>query len=252
VADIPVIYAAHLRSERGPLFSPLSPAAVVAGQSCVRIALPDVIALGRIVPAIGSLAKVERLFANVIVRAGHATERSAGSVDALEPLPEDADMTRQMTEAFGKRVLCFRINRVRAPYSHSHLHTLKLDLDQRLCRQDVLDALSRAPRVMIGAAADGFATTADIQEFFRNGSRTRCDRPEVFVWEESILVGGRSVCLMLDVCQEATSVLDTIDAIRLRQVRVSDSDGARHQTDVSLHVGQLWEASVGNCLAGNK
>ena len=175
-----------------------------------------------------------------------------GSVDALEPLPEDADLTRQMIEAFGERIPHVRINQVRAPYSHSHLHTLKLDLDRPLRRQDLMDALSSSSRVLIGSAADGFATTADIQEFFRNGTRTRGDRPEVFVWDESIMVNGPYLCLMMDVCQEATSVLDTIDAIRLRQVRVSDSDEARHQTDVSMHVGQLWQASVRNCVAGDK
>ena len=244
VVDTPVIYAAYVRSSTGQLFTPLSRAADVAGQSCVRVALPDVIALGRILQAIDSLASVERLFASIIVRSGHATERSAGSVDALEPLPEDAHMTRQMTEAFGPRVPCFRITRVRAPYSHSHLHTVKLDLDKQLDRQLMLDALAREPRILIGSAADGFATTADIQEFFRNGSRPRGDRPEVFVWEESIMVKGQSLCLMMDVCQEATSVLDTIDALRLRQGRALDGGAARRQTDASLQVGQRWQASV--------
>jgi hypothetical protein len=50
--DTPVIFAAHLRSSAGQLFTPLSRAADVAGQSCVRIALPDVIALGRILQAV--------------------------------------------------------------------------------------------------------------------------------------------------------------------------------------------------------
>ena len=120
-------------------------------------------------------------------------------------------MTRQLTEAYGARVPCFRVIRVRAPYSHSHLHTVKLDLDTPLDRQDALDALAREPRILIGSAADGFATTADLQEFFRNVSRPRGDRPEVFVWAESIMVKGQSLCLMMDVCQEATSVLDTIE-----------------------------------------
>lgn len=149
-----------------------------------------------------------------------------------------------MTEAFGPRVPGFRVDRVQAPYSHSHLHTVKLDLDKQLDRNDVCEALARGPRILIGSAGDGFATTADIQEFFRNGSRPRGDRPEVFVWEESILVKGQSLCLMMDVCQEATSVLDTIDAIRLRQGQVLDSEEARRQTDASVHVGQQWRASV--------
>ena len=237
VPGVPVVYAAHLRSLEGMLFSPCSPADETFNQPCIHIALPDVIALGRIFQVLTPLAGIERLFANTIVRAGHATQRSGGSVDALEPLPEDADMTRQMDEAFGRHLPHFQLRQVRASYSHSHLHTLKLDLDRRLRRQDVLAVFSGTSRVLLGAAADGFATTADVQEFFRNSMRRRGDRPELFVWEESVMVNGQQLYLMMDVCQEATSVLETVDAIRLQQIRLSDATEAIRRTDCVFACG---------------
>jgi glyceraldehyde-3-phosphate dehydrogenase (NAD(P)) len=251
VSGVPVVHGAHMRSTEGVLVSPLTSPDQLYQQACLRIALPDTIALGRIVQVITPLARIERLFGHTIVRAGHATESSDGSVDALEPLPEDPAMKRQVAEAFGSLVPRCQIRQVRAPYTHSHLHIVKLDLDRQIGRQQVLAVLRGTPRVLLGAAADGFATTADIQEYFRNSTRSRGDHPETFVWEESIITQGRQLMLMMNVCQESTSVLETIDAIRLQQTSADGSE-ARRQTDEALDVEYLMQPTIRKQLTGGE
>ena len=252
LSGVPVVHAAHRRSAEGVLVSPFTLADELYKQLCLRIALPDAIALGRILQAIAPLARIERLFVNTIVRTGHATQPSDGSVDALEPLAEDPVIKRQVAEAFGKLVPRCQIRQVRAPYTHSHLHTLKLDLDRQLDSEDVLALLSRTSRVLLGAAADGFATTADIQEFFRNSTRSRGDHPETFVWEESIITHGRHLMLMMNVCQESTSVLETIDAIRLQQTPVTDISAAKRQTDAALEVDDHVPTAIQERMTGGE
>ncbi len=242
-SDVPAIYAAHLSSEEGMLFSPLTRSEHVFHQPCVRIALPDVIALARLVKALTPLATVERLYANVITRCGHATQPAGGSVDALEPLSADGPATSQLAQVLRHVVGSFYVSRVRSPYTHSHLHTVKLDLDVAVERQAVLDALRDTPRVLVAAAADGFSTTADVQEFFRDSSRRRGDRPELLVWEESVMAGERRLYFLADVCQEAASIPETIDAIRLSQSHCVDAAESIRRTDAALGIGRPWQTA---------
>ncbi len=242
VRGVPVVYASHLSSEEGVLFSPLTRPEHVFHQPCVRIALPDVIALARLVKVLSPLAKVERLYANVITRSGHATQPAGGSVDSLEPLSADGPAASQLAQVLRHVVGSFYVSRVRSPYTHSHLHTVKLDLDVAIGRQAVLDALRGAPRVLVAAAAEGFSTTADVQEFFRDSARRRADRPELLVWEESVVTDKRRLYLLADVCQEATSIPETVDAIRLSQSRCVDAAESIRRTDTALGIGRLWES----------
>jgi glyceraldehyde-3-phosphate dehydrogenase (NAD(P)) len=239
VKGVTVVYASHFAVEEGVLFSPLTGAGHVFGQRHVRVASPDVIALARLVKAVAPIAGVERLYANVITRAGHATQQAAGNVDSLEPLPADGPTTSQLARVLGRVVGRVYVSRVRAPYTRSHLHTIKLDLDVAVERQAVLNALREAPRVLVASAADGFGTTADVQEFFRNSPRRRSDRPELFVWEESVMSDKQRLYLLADVCQEATSIPETIDAIRLSQSRSVDPAESIRRTDAALGIGRF-------------
>ncbi|MGO9112916.1 MAG: hypothetical protein ACLP9L_27090 [Thermoguttaceae bacterium] len=243
VSGVPVVYASHLSSEEGVLFSPLTRPEHVFHQPRVRIALPDVIALARLVKALSPLARVERLYASVITRSGHATQPAGGSVDSLEPLSADGPATSQLAQVLRHVVGSFYVSRVRSPYTHSHLHTVKLDLDVAVERQAALEALRGAPRVLVAAAGEGFSTTADVQEFFRNSTRRRADRPELLVWEESVMTDRRQLYLLADVCQEATSIPETVDAIRLSQSRCVDAAESIRRTDAALGIGRLWESA---------
>ncbi len=166
VSGVPVVYASHLSSQEGVLFSPLTRPEHVFHQPCVRIALPDVIALARLVKALTPLATVERLYASVITRSGHATQPAGGSVNSLEPLSADGPAASQLAQVLRHVVGSFYVSRVRSPYTHSHLHTVKLDLDVAIGRQAVLDALRGTPRVLVAAAGKDFLLRRTFRSFF--------------------------------------------------------------------------------------
>ena len=136
------------------------------------------------------------------------------------------------------------------PYSHSHLHTLKLDLDAPIEPEKLLVSLQSSRRILVGWAADGYATTADVQEHFRDSARTRADRPEVFVWGESIVIRGAQLYLMMDVCQESTAVPETIDAIRLSRLPSMNVAETMQQTDSALGLGLFWSVDPERALRG--
>jgi hypothetical protein len=177
----------------------------------LRIACADALAFARLLGAVGP---AERVFSSCARRAGHATEHRSASVDALEPLfelPREDDDLRTLLAPLVPSVY---VRRTRVPYTHSHLHHLKIDFAAPPSRERVLDALRREPRVRVATAAAGFPDTAHVQEYDRDLGRPRGDRPEVFVWEETVAVVGRSLLLTADVSPDAAPVPDVLDAVR--------------------------------------
>ena len=245
-----VVVTAQARSLDGPLFSSIASAASIHGQPVVRIGVPDILAIARLVKIVGTQAKITRLFANVITRCSHATLPAAGSVDAVEPLPGDPWLNRQLAELLAGHVDSFQMHQVRVPYSHSHLQTLKLDLDAPIEPEQLLGLLKSDRRILVDWAMDGYTTTADVQEHFRDSPRARADRPELFVWGESVMIRGTQLYLMMDVCQESTVVPETMDAIRLSRRPSMDVSEAMQQTDSALGLGLFWSVEPERALRG--
>jgi glyceraldehyde-3-phosphate dehydrogenase (NAD(P)) len=210
--DTPALPMAMVYSPETPAACPLfGPVGTPPAGNRVRVACADALAFARLLSGLGP---VERLFSSCARRVGHATEHRCASVDALEPvfdLPaEDADLRTLL----GPLVPVLYVRRTRVPYTHSHLHHLKIDVAAPLAREAVLDGLRRQPRIRVAAGAAGFPDTAHVQEYDRDLGRPRGDRPEVFVWEETVEVVGRSLFLTADVSPDAAPIPDIIDAVR--------------------------------------
>ncbi len=197
----------------------------------LRVGCADAVAFARLLM---HLPAVERVFSSCARRVGHATDHALAMVDALEPLfelsCEDADVRAMLAT----RVRDVYVRRTHVPYTHSHLHHLKLDLTEPTTRDAVLDALRRAPRVRVAPGADCFPDTGHLQEYCRDLGLPRGDRTQVFVWKESVAVVERTVFLTADVSPDATPIPDVIDAVRcLARPDISLAEASR-VTDRSL------------------
>jgi len=177
----------------------------------VRVPCADAVSIGRLLLAIGP---IERLFSNCACRAGHATEHRCASVDALEPLFESPIEDADLRDFLAPLAPAVFVRRTRVPYSHSHLHHLKFDLRAALTREEILARLRSNPLIRVARAAEGFANTAQVQEFDRDIGRSRGDRPEVFVWEESIEVVGARLFMTADVSPDSAVVPEILDTTR--------------------------------------
>jgi glyceraldehyde-3-phosphate dehydrogenase (NAD(P)) len=225
-----LVYGPHI-SAASALFLGTRPP---AGTSQVRVPCADAVAFSRLLTC---LPPVERLFSSCARRAGRATDRHWMPVDAMEPLfslpEEDADLQGLLAP----RVPSIVVRRTLVPYTHSHLHHLKLDLELPATREEALDALCQAPRVRLAAGAGRFSDTGHLQEYDRDLGRPRGDRPEIFVWEESVAVMGRSLILTADVHPDATTIPDLIDAARLLTRADVPPGEACRTTDRNLGIG---------------
>lgn len=194
----------------------------------------DVLALARVVRAIQNICHVNRLYTTIISRGAHAADAAEVSLDSLTPVVGETELDAQLELVFADVVSICQARRVIAPYTHSHLHMIKLDIKDSVERDAVVAVLQKKSRILVGAARDGFCSTADINEFFRDLGRSRGDRWESFVWEESIMALNQSVYLMLDISPEAVAVPETIDAIRLIGRPQLELVSIRQLTDESL------------------
>ncbi len=175
-----------------------------------RIACADALAFARIVAC---LPPVERLFSSCARRTGGVTDHRFARVNALEPLfelpAEDADIRAELSG-----VESVMIRRTRLPYTQSHVPHLKLEFANPLPRETALAAFRSAARVRVAAGAAGLSNTGLLQEYDRDLGRPRGDRPEVFVWEETVASVERSLFLTIDVDPDATPIPEVLDAVR--------------------------------------
>lgn len=202
----------------------------------------DAVALARVVGALGDHGEVKRLYATILSREAPAPNSAQSSLDALEPVVGETDLDAQLKLVFAGVVPDCQARRVLAPYTHSHLLMIKLDMAASIERDTVVNALRKDSRILLGAAGDGFRSTADINEFFRDLGRGRGERWEAFVWDESIMVVNQNVYLMLDVSPDAVAIPETIDAIRLIARPQLDLASIRKLTDESLGLLQSTTA----------
>ena len=136
-------------------------------------------------------------------------------LQALQPIFDRIGETEVMKQALASVISDFHLCRVAAPYSRSRLHMVRLEFNAKVGGLDVRQALEAAPRIVLGAARDGFTGTAQVQEFCRDAEGRNGDRPELFIWSESVVVRGNRVHLVMDVDPDQTPIPETIDAIRL-------------------------------------
>ena len=194
----------------------------------------DTLALARVAQAIHALGHVDRLYTTIISRGAHASDAAQASLDALEPVIGERELDAQVKLVLADMVSICQVRRITAPYTHSHLHMIKLDIADVVERDVVVSALQKDSRILVGHAKDGFRSTADINEFFRDLNRNTLARSELFVWDESIMVVNSSVYLMLDILPQAVPIPEAIDAIRLLASPQLEWAAIRKLTDDSL------------------
>lgn len=225
--SVPVLWGPSLAAECSRLFQtgPLD------WSFAWRIPCADALGLARLLELTGP---VRQVFSSCARRTGAATDHRVARVDALEPLfglmHEDSDLQDYLQSLAGS----IAIRRTRIPYTHSHVHHLKIDLTGGYEHARFLEALVSSSRIRVAA---GYANTGQVQEFDRDLGRPRGDRPEIFVWKETIAIVGKSLFLTMDVDPEATFLPESLDVLcQFAKPELTTAE-VRSSTDAALELG---------------
>ena len=100
---------------------------------------------------------------------------------------------------------------VDCPTTLGHVLQFQVDLGQAVERDHVLEALQTIPRIAIGR---GIRSTAELAEHYTDLGRRRGDRPEIYVFEESVETCGTTVLAAISVHMESITIPETVDCVR--------------------------------------
>ncbi len=193
----------------------------------VRVPCADALAFNRLLEV---LPPIQRLFSSCARRVD-TVDRDA--VDSMKPIFSLADEDRDLQQ-LGTLRSPVMIRRTRVPYTQSHLHHVRCELKQHMSREEIIVLLNSADRIRVRSGKAGFANTGQLQEYDRDIGRTRGDRPEVFVWEESIAIVDQDLFLAMDVSPDATPIPDIVDAIRFMAGSAETREESRRMTNEQL------------------
>ncbi len=205
------------------------------GKSMVRVVSCNTTGLCRVLHAIDTGVGISKARAVLARRAADPDEVSKGPIDAvvLDPttLPSHHGPDVQtVLEGLNIVTMAFKV-----PTTHMHLHSLILTLRKPVGKDQVVQALERAPRIQLVDGKSGFKSTAQVTDLAREKGRPRSDTYEATVWKDSVTVIDGEAYMFLAVHQEAIVVPENIDAIRALSGGYTKEDSMR-MTDDSLGI----------------
>ena len=184
------------------------------GKSMVQVVSCNTTGLCRTIHAIDLAVGVSRARAVLARRATDPDDVKRGPIDAivLDPstLPSHHGPDVQaVLKGLNIVTMAFKV-----PTTHMHLHSLILSLKKPATKEELVKALSAAPRISLVDGKSGFKSTANIMDWAREAGRPRNDVYEATVWRDSVTVVDGEAYMFLAVHQEAIVVPENIDAIR--------------------------------------
>ncbi|MDI9641944.1 MAG: type II glyceraldehyde-3-phosphate dehydrogenase [Archaeoglobaceae archaeon] len=179
----------------------------------VRVVSCNTTALTRLIYQLKTNFKIGRVRATILRRISDPKEDKKGLMNAIMPDPialpsHHAKDVKTVLPDVDIVTTAFKL-----PTTLMHVHSLSIELKEKVSREDVVTVLEKEPRIMLVSEADGFTSTAKIIEFARE-FRARNDLFENVVWLESIAIDGNDLFVTQAVHQEAIVVPENIDAIR--------------------------------------
>jgi len=204
------------------------------GKRFVRVVSCNTTGLLRILCTIQKLSPIRRARVTIVRRAADPKEIGRGPVNAIKPDPARIPSHHAIDVKTVLPDLDIVSAAVVVPTTLMHVHSVYVELEKPVTREDVISLLSDTPRIILVDADYGFKSTAEIVEYFRDVGRKRYDIPELVVWLNSITVNGNEVMWLHAVHQESIVVPENIDAIRAVVEAVKTAEETIRITDKTL------------------
>jgi glyceraldehyde-3-phosphate dehydrogenase (NAD(P)) len=238
VADVKVMVQGgenHTLTNRS--FSTFGNYASHLGVDMTRVVSCNTTALTRIVATVAQEYGVSDVFVALARRAADPTRTNRGPINAVAPVlgisHHGPDLLTVMPQLKDK-VYSLAIA---GSWTLSHVHMLKITLDTTPSKEEIVDLFRRTPRILIEPGKHGLFDSAQLVEYFRDLGRPRYDRPEVFIWKETLSIDGRNNLYMIyDVHMESIPIPENIDAIRAMLEMETDVMKCVEKTDKALNI----------------
>ncbi len=215
-------------------FSSLCNYGEAVGRGSVRVVSCNTTGLLRLICTLDKAFGVEKVRAVLIRRAADPKEVKKGPINSINLNPPSIPSHH----AHDVKTVVPKIDIVTAavvvPTTLMHVHHVTLRLADKPSRDEVLEVLARAPRIIVvDAGLTGLKSTAQLIDAARE-VRRRADIPELIVFKDSITLDDRELMLFQAVHQESIVVPENVDAIKALTGMAEDGETAIKETDREL------------------
>ncbi|MFW9853820.1 MAG: type II glyceraldehyde-3-phosphate dehydrogenase [Candidatus Thorarchaeota archaeon] len=232
-----IVHGGESHSLTNRSFSTFGNYAENIGVDETRVVSCNTTALTRIIASLAHKFGVSEAFVALARRAGDPARTNRGPINAVTPVlgvshhgPDLVTVMPQMKD----RIYSLAIA---GSWTLSHVHMLKVTMASELNREQVISLFQQMPRILIEPGRQGLYDSAQLVEYFRDLGRPRYDRPEVFIWEETLnLDSQKNLYLIYDVHMESIPIPETIDAIRALLARETNVGQCMKKTDEALGI----------------
>jgi glyceraldehyde-3-phosphate dehydrogenase (NAD(P)) len=205
------------------------------GKKSVRVVSCNTTSLVRTISAVNKAFGINDVFAVLIRRAGDPWEIDEGPLNSIVPVAQipshhGPDVQTVLPNIKITTTAC------KVPTTLAHTHFVTAKLKKKADRNGILKALARSPRILLFKSKEGYESTSQIMEYFRDVGRPRNDMYEVCVWNETVNVVGKIVYWSHAVHSEAIVIPENIDAIRAMTGIEKNALKSIKKTDNSLGV----------------
>ncbi len=205
------------------------------GVNSVRVVSCNTTSLVRTLWTINENFGIKEAFAALTRRAADPWEDSKGPINAIVP-----DLKVPSHHAPDVKTVMPDLNimslAVKVPTTLAHVHMVKIKVNKKVSKEDVINAFEKATRIILLSGKEGYSSTARIIEKFRDLCRPRYDMYEVAIWKETVDVRNSNVYWIHMVHQEAIVIPENIDAIRAITGEVTDKWKSIELTNKSLGI----------------
>jgi len=205
------------------------------GRQFVRVVSCNTTSLSRTFYAAEKAFGIKKAFVSLVRRAVDPWNPSKGPINAIKPamsVPSHHGPDLK-TIMHGLDVVTMAVV---VPTTLAHVHIVSIETKNHASKKALENAFEKTSRVNVLDAKDGFSSTAEIMEKYRDLGRPRSDMPEVAVWRETVAAEKNHIYWMHAVHSESIVVPENIDAIRAVTGIESNNLKSIKKTDKALGI----------------
>lgn len=193
----------------GVSFNAFANYGAVLGRRAIRVISCSSTGMTRFLYTLDRHFGVRHAFVTLVRRAADPGKRSKTPINSLVPAMGESHHAPDVRTVLPNLDL-FSLS-VDVNTTLAHVICFHVDLARAPRREEMLQALARMPRILVG---EGLGSTADLAEHFSGPGRPRRDRPEIYVWAEGIELRGQTLHAAISVHMESITIPETVDCIR--------------------------------------
>ena len=203
------------------------------GKKRIRVISCSSTGITRFVFALHQAFGLRQAFVSLTRRGADPGKTSQTPFNALRPTPGPSHHAADVQDVL-PQVDLFSMS-VDVPTTLAHVISFQADLAGTATESTVLEALDGLPRMVVGR---GLRSTADVAEHFQDLGRYRRDRPEIYVWQDSVIVERQTVYATISVHMESITIPETVDCIRASLGCEPDHWASVFKTDCAMRIAK--------------